>query len=143
MPPRSSPPPAGKPRRRPAPVMPGSWIWLVVLALIIGLMIFNSLSTTPQVDFSDFLKLVYSPDDVKYIKKITILPDRRVNVELDEKQLTSSELPPDIAELRSKKLHGSSKFTTGIWPLEDTQLTQKLTQLSTENHIEVEVPQDH
>jgi cell division protease FtsH len=124
--------------------MPGSWIWLVVLALIIGLMIFNSLNTTPTVDFSDFLKLVYSPDDVKYIKKITILPDRRVNVELDEKQLTSAEqLPPNIADLRKNKLHGGSKFTTGIWPLEDTQLTQKLTQLSTENHIEVEVPQDH
>ena len=34
MPPRSSPPPSGKPRPRKAPpVLPGSWIWLVLLTL--------------------------------------------------------------------------------------------------------------
>src|SRR5262249_42283906 len=133
MPPRSSPPPAGKPRRRPAPVMPGSWIWLVLLGALVVLMIFHSLGNTPRVEFSEFLKLVYSKEDVKYIKKITIHGDRGITVELDydRKPEGQDTLPSDLAELRAKKLHGGNKFTTGVWPLEDPGLAEKLRQLST------------
>lgn len=83
MPPRSSPPPAGKPRRRPAPVMPGSWIWLVLLAFLVGVFIYGSFTTTPGVDFSEFLKLINDDKNAAYVKKITFSGTRRIIVELD------------------------------------------------------------
>ena len=63
--------------------MPGSWIWLVLLGALVVLMIFHSLSNTPRVDFSEFLKLVYSKEDVKYIKKITLTSTMGPGISID------------------------------------------------------------
>ena len=39
MPPRSSPPPSAKPRRRPAPAMPINWFWLIFVFLAVVLIL--------------------------------------------------------------------------------------------------------
>jgi cell division protease FtsH len=144
MPPRSSPPPAGKPRRRPAPVMPGSWLWLVLLGVLLFFLVWSSVTNTPGVEFSEFLKLVYDDKDAAYIKKIAFQGTRRVVVELDyDKKVAGQEgLPPDIADLRTK-LHGSNKFATTMWPLEDRVLSEKLTQIVNKYHIDTQAEEDH
>src|SRR5579884_1941102 len=126
MPPRSSPPPSGKPRRRPAPVMPGSWIWLVLLAILLGLFLVPSLSSPQQVDFSEFVKLVNNPEDTPYVKKVAFQGTRRLAVELDYTLQPGQEKRPADVEAIRGELHGSNKFTTVMWPLDDPQLAEKL-----------------
>ena len=68
MPPRQTPPPTGSPRRRPGPVMPNSWIWLVILATaVVGMILFAPGFGGSQLDFSDFYKLL----DEKKLSKVT------------------------------------------------------------------------
>jgi cell division protease FtsH len=132
MPPRSSPPPPGKPpRRRPAaPVSSGSWIWLVLLVIVVGMFLVSSLGSPTQIDYGEFLKIVYNEENNKYLKKVTFSGPRRITVELDyaRKPKDRESLPPEIEELQ-KKLKGSNRFTTTHWPIQDDQLAQKLTQL--------------
>ncbi|HKI33108.1 MAG TPA: ATP-dependent zinc metalloprotease FtsH [Gemmataceae bacterium] len=144
MPPRSSPPPGGKPRRRPAPVMPGSWIWLVLLAIVLGVFLVSSFGSTQQVDWSEFLKLVNNPDDAKYVKKISFQGPRRLVVELDyDKKVEGREgLPANVEHLRHDLLHGTNKFTTTSWPLDDRSLPETLTKLS-QNGVQIPVEEDH
>ena len=145
MPPRSTPPPSGKPRRRPAPVMPGSWIWLVLLAILLGLFLVPSLSSPQQVDYSEFSKLINNADNIPYLKKITFQGTRRVNVELDyDAKVPGKEgqdRPKDVEALRHT-LHGTNKFTTTLPPLEMPQLSEKLNQLSQQG-VQVVVEEDH
>jgi cell division protease FtsH len=123
--------------------MPGSWIWLVLLAILVGLMIVNSLSTTPGVPFSEFLKLVNNKENAQYIKKIAFQGARRVAVELDfSRKPEGGQLPKDLEELQRNSLHGTNKFTTTLWPIESQQLEQRLTALAQEG-VEIPVEEDH
>ena len=64
MPPRSSPPPG---RQAAPPPRPGharcSWIWLVLLAVVFGLIFLPSLRQPAEVDYSEFLKLINNDKD--------------------------------------------------------------------------------
>src|SRR5947209_15792580 len=100
MPPRQTPPPTGKQRRRQGPVMPGSWIWLVMLAMIVGMLLFTSMSNSGTIDYSDFWKLVFDEKLSKDLSKITYQGSDQIIGELT----TTENLPEDL-----KKLLGSSK----------------------------------
>ena len=68
MPPRQSPQQPGTPRRRPGPVMPNSWIWLVILAtLVVGMVAFSGLGGGAPIDYSDFLKLIANKQVAKVV----------------------------------------------------------------------------
>ena len=78
MPPRQSPPPAGPARRRPGPVMPNSWIWLVILAtVVVGMVLFAPLGSGGMIDYTDFLKLV----EKKQVSKLTIVGKNKIVLE--------------------------------------------------------------
>jgi cell division protease FtsH len=145
MPPRSSPPPSGKPRRRPAPVMPGSWIWLVLLAILIGLLFFSAFNGTQQADYSEFARLINNPDNIPYLKKIIFQGTRNVTVELNYDAKVpgkeGQERPPDIEGLRHK-LGGKNSFTTSLPPIEQIGLEQIITKVSQQG-VQVVVDPDH
>src|SRR5881409_2781602 len=69
MPPRQSPPPPGSARRRPAPVIPGGWIWLLLLLAVFGAILLFRETSTQEINPTDFLKLV----DEKKISKVTFV----------------------------------------------------------------------
>jgi cell division protease FtsH len=81
MPPRQSPPPAGQPRRRQAPVMPSGWLWLVLLGLgIFMVWMWEGLSSNP-VEYSDLLNLA----EAKQLSKVTFISgEEKVIVEVKE-----------------------------------------------------------
>jgi cell division protease FtsH len=110
MPPRQTPPPAGPNRKRPSPVMPNSWIWLVILAtVVLGMLIFGDMSKGNGIDYSDFLDLV----NKRLVSSITIEGKNRVKGEVKKKD------DPGISEELRKRLERSNgKFTTR---LPDTQ----------------------
>src|SRR5271165_2189511 len=54
MPPRQNPPPPGSQRRRPGPVMPNSWIWLVILATVVVAMTALPLGSSNTIEWSEF-----------------------------------------------------------------------------------------
>ncbi len=124
--------------------MPGSWIWLVLLAIVLGVFLVSSFGSTQQVDWSEFLKLVNNPDDAKYVKKISFQGPRRLVVELDyDKKVEGREgLPANVEHLRHDLLHGTNKFTTTSWPLDDRSLPETLTKLS-QNGVQIPVEEDH
>lgn len=81
MPPRSTPPPNGSSRRRPGPVMPSSWLWLVVLFLAVLCLIYSQLPYTGSpLDYSDFYKLL----ETKKISKVTFQGEDRLTGEVKE-----------------------------------------------------------
>ena len=88
MPTRQTPPPAGPNRRRPSPVMPNSWIWLVLLATaLVALAVYTDVGNrSGSLDYSDFLQLI----DKGKVARITILGKNEVvgelkpNTEVDE-----------------------------------------------------------
>ncbi len=149
MPPRSSPPPAGKPRpRRPAPVMPGSWIWLIILIVVVGMILTTFVNSAPPVDYSEFAKLIYNPNLNKYIKKVTFRGLRRVEVDLDfDRKPKDETLPPEIQALRNTKVRTGNRFSTSLPPLEYPHLAEQLDKLAQrpagEAPLEVAVEDEH
>jgi cell division protease FtsH len=144
MPPRSTPPPSGKPRRRPAPVTPSSWIWLVLLAVVFGVAIYPMLNRAQQIDYSEFVKLINNSDNAHYISKITFQGTRGVAVELNynKEPLPGKDgLPPDVKKLKDDKLHGSNRFTTTLPPIELMHLSERLDQLAQQG-VEIPVEDD-
>src|SRR5689334_20032157 len=112
MPPRSSPPPSGKPRRRPAPVMPGSWIWLVLFGILFLLILVSMYSGPQQVDYSEFTKLLNKDENAAYLKKITFQGSRHVAVELDyDRKVPGREDRPKDIEGLKHTLHNNNRFS--------------------------------
>src|SRR5438067_8225993 len=108
MPPRNSPPPSGKPRRRPAPAMPGGGFLLVLMLIaLLGILYFSSNSDTVQ--YGAFKRMLQKDEEVKNIKKIAIAADH-ITVEVEDKD----KLPPEIAEhVTASK--SPFRFTTKPW----------------------------
>src|SRR5262249_46023939 len=129
MPPRSTPPPANKPpRRRPVTVMPGSWIWLVILAMLVGMLLLTSFGNSGTIAYSDFLKLIKD----KNLTKITFVGNDRVLGEV--KDLEAETLPEDV----KTKLRNNKKFTTLLPPGENKDLRENISKLAVEQGVKVE-----
>src|SRR6266478_7417686 len=106
MPPtRQSPPPPGTPRRRTGPGMPSGWVWLVILAMILGMLwvtyVFQNEST---IDYSNVKTLV----DKGLVSKITVEGTDHLTGELKPEAAND----PTVKEL---KIRGS-RFTAPLPP---------------------------
>jgi cell division protease FtsH len=104
MPPRQTPPPGGKQRRRSSSTMPGSWIWLVILAAVMLMLLVSNLSDRKRVDWSDFRRLVKDPNYSSNIKKIVVIGKEKIAVEVND----ATKLPQTLQE----KLKGATEFWT-------------------------------
>src|SRR5262245_11596495 len=107
MPPRQNPPPTGTPRRKPGPVMPNSWIWLVLLATALVAMVLFQGSGGSTIDWSEFLSMVKKQE----VAKIVFQGTDQITGEIKEKAYEADQkLPEKERRLRSRK------FTTSIPP---------------------------
>jgi cell division protease FtsH len=126
--------------------MPSSWIWLVLLIILVGMFFASSLSGPTQVEYGEFLKLVYDDTNSKYIKKINFTGNRQIVVQLDydRKPKDREQLPGELEELR-RKLGGKAQFRTTMWPIEDTQLSLRLKelQLAQKGALEIIPEEEH
>src|SRR4051812_17342533 len=105
MPPRPNTPPSNA-RRRQGPAMSGGWIWLVILATVVGMLFLTQeLGTTGTINYSDFVKLARA----NKISKVTYVGTDRIIGEVKD---------PEDAEVKKLKLRGN-KFTTLMPPFED------------------------
>jgi cell division protease FtsH len=110
MPPRQSPPPAGGPRRRPAPqAMPSGWVWILLLGTVVFMiwMVWDQSAST--VDFSDFLRLAEN----KKLSSVTFVGEDRINGEVKDPQ----DIPPGVKDPEDLKKHltaNKKKFTTPL-----------------------------
>ncbi len=93
MPARSTPP-GNKPRRRPGPTMPGSWIWLVILGTVLLMLLVSSFQDRKKVDWSDFYRLATSKEYSKNISKIVQVGNDKIVVEVKN----PDDLPPNLQE---------------------------------------------
>jgi cell division protease FtsH len=103
MPPRQTPPPTGKPRRRSSPTMPGSLIWLVILGAVLLMLVYSNISEKKQVDWSDFNRLITDKNYAKNINKIVMVGSDRINVEIND-------ATKDLPESLMTKLNGAKEF---------------------------------
>src|SRR5262249_1403247 len=116
MPPRPSPP-AGKPRRRSTPVMPGGWIWVVILAMVVGIFLFTNMNSGGTIKYSDFVRMVMDPELSRHLKKVTFVGTDHIKGEVDDK----NNLPDDI------KQHMSNNHFSTLKPqIDDKQISEKL-----------------
>ncbi len=100
MPPRQSQNPPRTPRRRPGPVMPGGWVWLVLLMVVVGVMfLVGDLNGPPKISDSEFRELVTR----NLVEKVKFQAD------VGTGEIKKSELEKVPQEIKDK-LHGSSRF---------------------------------
>jgi cell division protease FtsH len=77
--------------------MPGGWLWLLILLLLVGVLYFTmGFGTAGQVDYSEFMKLV----EDHQVNKVVLLGANRVVGELKE----GAKVPEEVA----KKLRGAN-----------------------------------
>src|SRR5262245_23079675 len=114
MPPRQPSSNSRSPRRRPGPAMPGGWVWLVFLAIVIGAMfLFEGLTNQQTIKESEFKALLRSG----YVAKLVIIGNNRVDGEVRN----LDRIPDDLRA----PLKGNSKFTARIAE-EKNKLVQEL-----------------
>jgi cell division protease FtsH len=136
MPPRSSPPPNAKPRRRPGPTMPGSWIWLAVLAMAVVMLLFYAQNTGGQIDYSDFVKLVLNDDLNQHLKKVVFASGDAIYGEVDDKEKLPEEIKKKMAGNTFKTLQpAGEEFNQG--------LRNKLNDLQARHNLVVDREPDH
>src|SRR5438445_8216486 len=111
MPPRPTPPPSGKARRRPAPTMPGGWFLLILMLGALLCILFFAVSNE-GVPYGDFKRLIQKDDQVKNIEKIAIAPDH-VTCEVTDKEILPDEIKKTISATK-----GPYRFSTKRWPIE-------------------------
>ena len=134
---RQTPPSTGKQRRRPSPAMPGSWIWLVMLAMVVGMLVLNSFSNSGAISYSKFLKLVYDDKYSQNLSKLNFVGAERIQGEVKN----TEDLPEDLRGPLSGK-----KFVTLRPPLEDPDLMERLRKLSlarTDSSLEITREEEH
>src|SRR5262245_32303566 len=112
MPPPSAPP-SGKPRRRTGPAMPGGWIWLVILLMLVGMFMLTSFNSA-SIEYGEFRDLVKD----KNLSKVIFVGSERIVGEIRHKD----RLTDDV----KKKLGNSMKFATLRPPVEDPTLMPEL-----------------
>jgi cell division protease FtsH len=95
-PPREQPNPSGNRRRRPD-VMPGGWLWLVLLLLLVGILYFTLVPNTGRIDYSVFMDLVKK----KQFDRVDIIGTSRMVGEVAD----TDKLPESVRnKVRGKRL---------------------------------------
>src|SRR5262245_20213462 len=129
------PPPSGKARRRPTPPLPGSWIWFVVIALILGFWLLSVQLKSGTVTYDDLVQLVEKPELSKHLTKFVFVGTSHVYGEVDK----PDELPAKIKD----KLAGNS-FHGQTLPGENVKLKDKVYELAKDNDsLTVESHEDY
>src|SRR5947209_4068141 len=117
-------PPAGKPRGRAGPTMPGSWIWLIILGAVLIMLLVNYTSDRKKVDYSDFQRII--DNHAKNLSKIVMVGTEKIVVEVKN----PDDLPDDVKD----KLKGAKEFWLRGQGQEVTkELNAKLDKLIKEN----------
>jgi cell division protease FtsH len=110
-----TPPQGGKPRRRPQPAVGGNWIWLVILLLLVGMFLFQSISPAGSLEWSEFQTLL----EQGKLKKIVLVGTERINGEVNNAD--------DVPEGIRKKLR-NGKFTVQRLRADDKAFVDQLNQ---------------
>jgi cell division protease FtsH len=143
MPPRTTPPPPGKPRRRPSPPVSGAWIWMVIGLALVAMLLFSTFNNSADIQYSTFVKLLQeSPESVK---KISFGSNDRIFGELkdNEIQKLKDSKDPELKELGEKlEKKNTRNFVTRRWPIRDEELGKELNKYIKEKNLRVEVPDD-
>ncbi len=130
-PPRPLPPNGKPPRRRPTPSMPGGWIWLLFLVMLVGLYIFTQMSGTSNLDYGDFVNLISDPTTSWNVKQLRFVGTERIEGEVFDRDA----LPPRLKNSKSFS-EKEGKFTTIKPPIDDRQLSEMLSGLAAGNRPE-------
>ncbi len=139
MPPRPTPPPASKPRRRPGPPVSGAWLWIAIGIALIAMFFYRDYSDSAEIPYSDFLKIVSDKKQAKNIEKIVFVTTDRVQLEIKD----PAALPDDLTTKNIKE-RSIKRFMTKRWPLDDPDLSKQLDALLKENPaLRIDVPEDH
>jgi len=120
--PRPLPPNGKPPRRRPTPSMPGGWIWLLFLVMLVGLYIFTQMSGAGNLDYGDFIYLISDPTQSWNIKQLKFVGTERIEGDVYDKKA----LPDKLQKYFTDK----GAFTTVKPPIDDKQLSEILTTLA-------------
>src|SRR5207253_7083550 len=114
MPPRQ-PSPNRNTRRRPGPMMPGGWMWLVLLVTVV-IMLLTLNGESGMIKYSDFMDLV----DKDNVSDVVIQGSDKVSGKVKN--------PDNLPEPVRKKLRGGNTFTTLIPQLgkDQNDLTKQL-----------------
>src|SRR5260370_26175460 len=109
MPPsRPSPPTPGNARRRPGPMMPSGWVWLVILGMILAMIwIWYDANSFTTITYTDLIALV----DKKLVSKATFVGKDHLTGELKPEAL-------DDETVKTLKMRGS-KFSVNRPPPEE------------------------
>ncbi len=129
--PNSSPPPpqGGKPRRRPQPAVGGNWIWLVILLVLGGMFLFQSINPGGTLEWSEFYSLL----EKGQLKQIVLIGTERINGEVKN--------PEDVPQDVRKKLR-NGKFTVQRLRADDRKLVE-LIDKQILNGLKVDQQDDH
>jgi len=119
MPPRQNPPPPGSQRRRPGPVMPNSWIWLVILATVVVAMTALPLGSSNTIEWSEFDWLLRN----QKVSKLVFKDSDHIVGEVKTDKLNDDAVK---AHLKDKD---RGRFSTYIPPGGDKELNTQLNTL--------------
>jgi cell division protease FtsH len=106
--------------------MPGGWIWLLFLVMLVGLYIFTQMSGTSNLDYGDFVNLISDPTTNWNIKQLRFVGTERIEGEVFDR----SAVPERMRKAFTEK---EGKFTTIKPPIDDRQLSEKLSALAAGN----------
>jgi cell division protease FtsH len=119
-----TPPPTGKPRRRPSPAVGGNWVWMVILLLLVGMFLVKSMEPGGMLEWSEFYLLLNN----KNLKKVILIGSERLQGEVAHMDKVPDEL--------KKKLR-TSKFTVQRLKVnEDKDLVDRLQQLALDTKLD-------
>jgi cell division protease FtsH len=90
--------------------MPGGWIWVVILAMVVGMLLINSMSAGSSMQWDEFWRLITNPKYSEHLRKLTFVGDDRIEGEVDDQK----QLPDDL----QNHIH-ANRFRVKRLPLKD------------------------
>src|SRR5262245_45127028 len=113
MPPRATPPPAGKPRRRTGPPVSGAWLWLVVGLALVAMLLFNTFNNAVEIQYSTFLRLL--KNSPKNFDNLSISAEKIAGEfkDIDDLPETTKEEEKLKEKFQKKR---TKKFVVRRWP---------------------------
>lgn len=134
-----TPPSGGKPRRRPAPNLGTNWLLVGIVFLFIWWLLANGITSSGNITWSDFYSMIMDENQVKAIKKITLLGNEQIVVDIHEEKEKRNLLPPELL----KKLERANRFSVQRLRVTfDQELVNRLDKLSLKQDLAVEQKED-